>query len=239
MAATKQDFQDMFEHAVHIGHRTQKWNPRMKKFLYGDRNGIHIINLERTKKYLDSALVFLSKLASEGKNVLFVSTKPQSLGLVETAAKAAGMPYVTHRWIPGLLTNFSTIKNRIKYLAKLKEEEASGEFEKYTKKEASKLKKTIDKLEAALGGVQNMTDKPDCVFVIDVVRDKIAVYEANRLGVPVVGIVDSNADPSGIDYPIPGNDDAIRSIEFYCNAVAEIIKENKVNNQDIKAEGKT
>lgn len=227
MVATKKDFQDMFEHAVHIGHRTQKWNPRMKKFLYGDRNGIHIINLERTKKYLDNALVFLGKLASEGKNVLFVSTKPQSLSLVETAAKAAGMPYVTHRWIPGLLTNFSTIKNRIKYLAKLKEEEASGDFDKYTKKEASKLKKTIDKLEAALGGVQNMTDKPDCVFVIDVVRDKIAVYEANRLGVPVVGIVDSNADPSGIDYPIPGNDDALKSLVYFVGKVGETLQSSR------------
>ncbi len=229
MTTVQQDYKDMFKSAVHIGHRTQKWNPRMKKFLYGERNGIHIINLEKTKEYLDKALAFLSKAASEGRNVLFVSTKPQSLKLIESAADSCGMPYVTSRWIPGLLTNFSTIRSRIKYMADLKEQETTGEFDKYTKKEASKLKKTIVKLETSLGGVQGLSEKPDVVFVIDVVRDNIAVEEANRLKIPVVAIVDSNADPSLVDYPIPGNDDALKSLVYLVEKVAETIQKSRTS----------
>ena len=209
----------MFENAVHVGHRAQKWNPKMKKFIYGERNGIHIINLEKTAEYLDRALEFLSKLASEGRTLLFVSTKPQSVKLLEGLAKECRMPYVISKWIPGLLTNFGTLKNRIKYLADLKEQEKNGEFDKYTKKEASNLRKIMEKLELALGGVQTLMDKPDAVFVVDAVRDHIVVEEANRLRIPVVSIVDTNADPAVIDYPIPGNDDEVKSLIYFFNKI--------------------
>ncbi len=221
---TKQAVKEMFENGVHIGHRTQKWNPRMKKFLYGDSQGVHIINLEKTEAALEASLKFLSKLTSEGKNVLFVSTKPQSIHVLVHVANECGMPFVTRRWIPGLLTNFSTIKNRIKYLANLKEQEASGGFEKYTKKEASSLKKTIDKLEAALGGVSGVKAVPDAVFVVDPVRDKIVVAEANKLGIPVVAFADSNADPSLIKFPIPANDDSLKSLNYLLGRVKDVLK---------------
>lgn len=211
--------QEMFENAVHVGHRTQKWNPRMKKYLYGEKDGVHIINLEKTAEGLERALAFLEKLASEGKNVLFVSTKPQSLKLIEESAKACGMPYVVSRWIPGLITNFSTLKNRIKYFVNLKAEMASGEFDKYTKKEAAKLKKIIDTLELSLGGVQNLRGVPDAIFVIDTVRDQIAVKEAKVVGIPLIAITDSNSDPTVIDYAIPGNDDALKSLTFLVGKV--------------------
>lgn len=215
--------QEMFENAVHVGHRTQKWNPRMKKYLYGEKDGVHIINLEKTSEGLERALAFLEKLAGEGKNVLFVSTKPQSLKLIEESARSCGMPYVVSRWIPGLLTNFSTLKNRIKYFVNLKAEMASGEFDKYTKKEAAKLKKIIDTLELSLGGVQNLRGVPDAVFVIDTVRDNIAVKEAKVVGIPVVAITDSNSDPTVIDYPIPGNDDALKSLTFLVGKVVSAL----------------
>lgn len=220
------DVQALFDHAVHIGHRSQKWNPKMKKYLYGEKGGIHIINLEKTLDCLNKALDFLNKSRSEGKVVLFVSTKPQSLRLVEDVATSVSMPYVVSRWIPGLLTNFSTLKTRIKYLQSLKEQEASGEFEKYTKKEASNLKKTIEKLQASLGGVSSMMDLPDVVFVVDVVRDKIAVEEARKIGIPVVALVDSNADPSLVTYPIPANDDALKSLIYLLGKVGECLQKS-------------
>ena len=210
----KKILQEMFDHAVHIGHRTHKWNPRMKKFIHGERNGVHVINLEKTVELLDEALHFLGKTVSEGKSVLFVSTKPQSVKLLEKAAKDCHMPYVINKWVPGLLTNYSTIKTRIKYFTDLKEQEATGQFDKYTKKEGAKLRKAIDKLQIALGGVEDMRGKPDVVFVLDVVRDAIVVKEARKLGIPVVGLVDTNADPTTVDYPIPANDDALKSLDF-------------------------
>jgi small subunit ribosomal protein S2 len=214
------EIKDMFKNAVHIGHRTHKWNPKMKKYLHGEKNGIHIIDLVKTEKMLEEALKFLKKMSSEGKTVLFVSTKLQSIKLIEETAKQCKSPYVSHKWIPGLLTNFKTLKTRIKYLQNLKEQEASGEFDKYTKKEATGLKKTIDKLQAALGGVQNLEKKPDCVFVVDTIRDEVVVKEARKLGVPVVAITDSNSDPSLIDYPVPGNDDAVKSLTYLLDKVA-------------------
>ena len=217
---------EMFDAAVHIGHRTSRWNPKIKKFLFGERNGIHVINLEKTVEMLDEALAFLSRTASEGKTILFVSTKPQSIKVLEKTAKECAMPYVVSKWIPGLLTNFSTLKTRIKYMKDLKEQEASGEFEKYTKKEASSLKKTIVKLGTALGGVENLKAMPDAVFVLDIVRDKIVVKEAKKLGIPVVGIVDTNSDPKDIDYPVPGNDDALKSLTYLLGRIAGAIKKS-------------
>lgn len=220
---TKKDVQEMFDAAVHIGHRKHKWNPKMKKFIFGERNGIHIINLEKVVDYLDRALVFLSKSVADGKTVLFVSTKPQSVKLLEESASECRMPFVVSKWIPGLLTNFSSVKNRIKYLADLKKQEETGEFAKYTKQEASKLRKVIAKLQIALGGVQNLTSRPDVVFVADVLRDKIVVKEAKKLRIPVIGIVDTNADPTSVDYPIPGNDDALRSLSYLVGRIKDAI----------------
>lgn len=219
----EQEVKIMFANAVHIGHRAHKWNPRMKKFIHGEKNGIHVIDLEQTVKYLAKALEFLSKLASEGKIILFVSTKPQSIKLLEATAKECRMPYVVGKWIPGLLTNFATLKSRIRYLGDLKEQKVSGEFAKYTKKEASKLGKVIDKLQIAFGGVENVSSRPDAVFVLDAVRDHIVVKEARRLRIPVVGVVDTNADPTLIDYPIPGNDDAIKSLIYFTDKIKEAI----------------
>jgi small subunit ribosomal protein S2 len=221
-------YQDMIANAVQYGHRTHKWDPRMRKYLHGEKDGIHVFNLEKTAKMLVKALDFVSKSVSEGKVILFVSTKPQAIKLVETTAKECGMPFVTNRWIPGLITNFATIKKRIKYLRDLKNQEASGELdEKYTKKEATKIRKTIDKLELSLGGVQDLTKKPDAIFVVDVVKDKIVVQEASREKIPVVAIVDSNSNPEGVAYPIPGNDDAVRSITFFVEKIAEVVKTSK------------
>lgn len=221
---TKSELQKMFDCAVHIGHRTHKWDPRARKFIFGERNGIHIIDLEKTAAHLEKALAFLDKSGKEGKTVLFVSTKPQSVGLLEEAAKSCGMPYVVSKWIPGLLTNFGTIKKRIKYLSDMKEQEKSGEFEKYTKNEASKLRKEMDKLQVSLGGVENMKSLPDVVFVVDVVRDEIVVKEAKKIGIPIVGLIDTNANPASVDYPIPGNDDALKSLEYFIGAVSDTLK---------------
>lgn len=223
----KDEIKKMFENAVHIGHRTQKWNPRMKRYIHGERNGIHIINLEKTYDMLEKALAFLSKTVADGKTILFVSTKPQSVKLIEELAKECHMPYVVSKWIPGLLTNFTTIKSRTKYLADLKRQVETGEISKYTKKEVSKLKKIMDKLQIALGGVQNMTSKPDVVFVVDALRDKIVVKEARRMKIPTVGIVDTNADPTTLTYPIPGNDDAIKSLTYFLDTIRGVFNRAK------------
>lgn len=214
----------MLKNAVHFGHATAKWNPRMKPYIHGQRQGIHIFDLNKTLDGLLQAEDFLRKSTKDGRKVLFVSTKQQATEIVKEAAKDCKMPYVTQKWVPGLLTNFKTIKQRIKYLKKLKEEEATGEFEKYTKKEATNLKKTINKLELSLGGVQTLEKLPDVLLVLDVHRDQIAVQEAQKKGIKIVGIVDSNADPKGIDYPIPGNDDAIKSLKYLVNRLKEAIK---------------
>lgn len=217
-------YQEMVENTVHYGHKTQKWDPRMKKFLYGEKNGVHVFNLEMTATLLEKACAFLSKIVAEGKTVLFVSTKPQAISIIEESAKACKMPFVVSRWIPGFLTNFPTVKKRIDYLKSLKEQESTGEFEKYTKKEASKLKKTIEKLEASLGGVQDLTKRPDLIFVADVVKDKIVVSEANVCKIPVIGIADSNANPLNVNFPIPGNDDAVKSLKFLIGKITEAVQ---------------
>lgn len=198
----------------------------MKRFIYGEKDGIHIIDLEKTLDCFTRALNFLAKSIGEGKKVLFVSTKPQAVNMLRDAAEACDMPYVVGKWIPGLLTNFPTIKTRIKYLADLKAKKARGDFEKYTKKEASGMTKEINKLQIALGGVENMNSKPDVVFVLDVVRDHIVVMEAAKLGIPVVGVVDTNSDPSSVDYPIPGNDDAVKALAFYVDSVVAAVKQS-------------
>jgi small subunit ribosomal protein S2 len=220
---SKQVYKEMFENAVHVGHRTQKWNPLMKKFICAEQNGLHIINLEMTLELMNKALDYLKKSLSEGKTVLFVSTKPQSVKYIRDISKRLNMPYVDAKWIPGLLTNFETIQKRVKYLSNLKEQEANGDFDKYTKKEASKMKKELTKLQLSLGGVQEMKEKPDIVFVVDPVRDAIAVKEANTENLPIVAFVHTNADPTKISYPIPANDDAVKSLSYLFDKIKDAV----------------
>jgi small subunit ribosomal protein S2 len=224
---TQFDLKDMLESAVHFGHKTQKWNPKMRRYLFGEKNGIHVFDLQKTQECLLKATEFVKHEAASGKTILLVSTKPQADHLITDMASSTKMPYVVHKWLGGLLTNFSTMKQRIRYFRSLMEREKSGEFGKYTKKEASMLKKTIEKLESALGGVRDLDRLPDVVFVADAVRDRIAIREANKMKVPVVAIVDSNADPDGIAYPIPGNDDAVKSLTYLISAVKNAILEGK------------
>lgn len=214
---------EMLENSVHFGHKTTKWNPKMKKYIFGVKNGIHIFDLEKTAECLDKATDFLQQNSAAGKTILLVSTKLQAADLIESAAKEINMPYVVHKWIGGLLTNFATMKKRISYFNKLWNEDKAGELSKYTKKEASKLKKELTKLQAGLGGVKTLDKMPDVIFLADVVRDRIVVKEANRLKIPVVGICDTNSDPDGIAYPIPANDDAVKSLTYLINTVKDAI----------------
>ena len=221
----------MMDAALHFGHQTHRWNPKMKPFLHGQKNGIHIFNLDKTAVYLDKAMEFVKLTVANGKTIMIASTKPQATTLVMNTAREGGMMFVVSKWMPGLLTNFSTMKKRIKYFNELVRQENVGELDKYTKKEISKLKKEIVKLEVAFGGVSEMDKMPAAVFVVDVVRDRIIVKEANKMKIPVIGIVDSNADPDGIDYPIPANDDAVLSIKFISEAIIKTYAEARAKAQ--------
>jgi small subunit ribosomal protein S2 len=214
---------EMAKNAVHFGHPTYKWNPKMKQFIYGAKQGIHIFDLKKTAKSLLVALDFLANAARAKKTILFVGTKQQCHAALVEIKKATKMPIVTDKWIPGLLTNFRTIKKRINYFKQLKEDDKTGALQKYTKKEQTQLRKKIQDLSSSLSGVEEMEDLPDIVFVTDIVRDHIPVKEARRLNIPVIGIVDSNADPDMVDLPIPANDDAIKSIEYILNLAKEAI----------------
>lgn len=218
---------EMAKCAVHFGHPTHKWNPKMKPFIYGNRYGIHIFDLQKTARLLVKALDFLADSSQKNKEVLFVGTKQQCRTLLQEIKDETGMPIVTDKWIPGLLTNFKTIKERINYFKKLKEDDKRGELSKYTKKEQVKLRKKIQDLSTSLSGVENMEGTPDIIFVADICRDNIAVKEARRLKIPVVAIVDSNTDPDLVDYPIPANDDAIKSLSYILNLVKEALKSKK------------
>jgi small subunit ribosomal protein S2 len=218
---------EMAKCAVHFGHPTHKWNPKMKSYLYGSRYGIHIFDLQKTAKQLIKALDFLADSMHKNKEILFVGTKQQCRKLLQEIKEATGMPIVTDKWIPGLLTNFNTIKKRIDYFKDLKEQDRKGELSKYTKKEQMKLRKKIQSLSLALTGVENMTGKPYVLFVADICRDHIAVKEARRLKIPIVGVVDSNADPDMVDYIIPANDDAIKSLTYILNLVKEAVSAKK------------
>jgi len=229
---------DLLDAGAHFGHKTNRWNPKMSDFLYGHRNGIHIIDLQKTVILFNEALKIIKDFSSQGKSILFVGTKRQASDLIEKYAKSCNQFFINKRWLGGILTNWNTIQNSIKRLKKL-EDILENHTQSYTKKELLKFQNITNKLNRSIGGIKELNSKPDLLFIIDTNKEFLAVKEANKSGIPIVAVVDSNSNPEGIDYPIPGNDDAIRSIEFYCNAVAEIIKENKVNNQDIKAEGKT
>jgi small subunit ribosomal protein S2 len=224
---TNNTIKEMMDAALHFGHQTKKWNPKMKKYLYGSKNDIHVFDLEKTSVALEQAMEFLSQSAAAGKTILLASTKPQAARLIMEAAQETKMPYVVNKWMPGLFTNFSTIKKRIKYYNDLIDQEKSGELEKYTKKEISRIKKELIKLQDAFGGVREMDRLPAIVFVADVVRDRIIVDEAVKTKIKVVAITDSNADPDGVEFPIPANDDAISSLTYIVNRVKSAIMSSK------------
>ncbi|HET8705425.1 MAG TPA: 30S ribosomal protein S2 [Pseudomonadales bacterium] len=218
---------EMLKAGVHFGHQTRYWNPKMAPYIFGARNKIHIINLEHTVPLFNDALAFANQLASRKNKVLFVGTKRSAGKIVEEQAKRCGMPYVNHRWLGGMLTNWKTIRQSIKRLKELETQSQDGTFQKLTKKEALMRSREMEKLERSLGGIKDMGGLPDAMFVIDVDHEHIAVAEARKLGIPVIAVVDTNSDPSGVDYVIPGNDDAIRAVELYVTALANAILEGR------------
>jgi small subunit ribosomal protein S2 len=234
----KVTMRQLLEAGVHFGHQTRYWNPKMAPYIYGVRNKIHIINLEKTLPMFNEAMDFLSRVAANKGEVLFVGTKRQAQDVVAEEAKRAGMPYVNHRWLGGMLTNYQTIKKSIQRLKELETMAQDGTFDKLTKKEALMLTREMEKLERALGGIKNMKSagRPAALFVIDVGNEHIAIKEARKLGIPVVGVVDTNNDPAGIDFVIPGNDDAIRAIKLYLSMAADAITEGK-NSITTRVEG--
>ena len=215
------NMKEMLRAGVHFGHQCRYWNPKMEPYIFGSRNKIHIINLEHTVPALNDALEQITELADKKKKILFVGTKRAAAKIVREQAERAGMPYVNHRWLGGMLTNYKTIRGSIKKLKDLETQEQDGTFDRLTKKEALMLTRAKQKLERSIGGIKDMGGLPDALFVIDVEHERIAVTEANNLKIPVIGVVDTNSDPEGVDYVIPGNDDAIRAIQLYASAVAD------------------
>ena len=219
------NMRQMLEAGVHFGHQTRYWSPKMAPYIFGSRNKIHIINLEATLPLFQEAMNFLGSVTAAKGTVLFVGTKRQASKLVREHAERCGCPFVDHRWLGGMLTNFKTVKNSIARLIELDELNTSGAIDRLSKKEALNLERERNKLDRSLSGIRDMTGLPDCIFVIDVDHEKIAVAEAKKLKIPVVGIVDTNSSPEGIDYPIPGNDDAIRSVRLYLSHAADAVLE--------------
>jgi len=217
----------MLEAGVHFGHQARFWNPKMAPFIFGERSKIHIINLEKTLPLYNEALNFVGKLVGNKGTVLFVGTKRSARDTIRNEAQRCKMPYVDHRWLGGMLTNFKTVRQSIKRLKDLEAMEQDGTFEKMSKKEALMLRREKDKLDRSLGGIKDMNRLPDAMFIVDVGHEKIAVAEAKKLGIPVVGIVDSNNSPDNIDYVIPGNDDSIRAIQLYVQGVADAVGEGR------------
>ena len=222
---------ELLEAGVHFGHQTRRWNPKMKPFIYHERNGIYIIDLHATLRLVESAYEFVKGIAAEGGTVLFVGTKRQGQESMEEAAAKAGMPYVTNRWLGGMLTNWQTMIQRIAHMRELEEARERGEWKRLTKKEGLRLSRELEKLDNSLGGIKDMNGAPQAVFVVDTKREETAVAEAVKLGIPVVAVIDTNCDPEPIDYPIPGNDDAIRAIRLFANLVAEAVQEGRLEYQ--------
>ncbi len=227
------NMRDMLKAGVHFGHQTCHWNPKMGQFIYGSRNKIHIINLEKTLPLLRDALNFMSSIASKKGKILFVGTKPAAQEIVKEEAQRCHMPYVNHRWLGGMLTNYKTIRQSIRRLKELEGMFEKSAFGRVNKKEILNLTREKAKLERSLGGIKNMGGLPDALFVIDVGHENIAIAEANRLGIPVIGIVDTNNNPAGVSHVIPGNDDSIRSIQLYTKAVADCILDARASNPDL------
>jgi len=212
---------DMLQAGVHFGHQTRYWNPKMGNYIFGARNKIHIINLEKTVPAFNEALSLVTKMASQKKKILFVGTKRAAAKVVKEQAERCGMPYVSHRWLGGMLTNYKTIRGSVKRYRELETQSQDGTFDLLTKKEALMRTRLMEKLERSIGGIKDIGGLPDILFVVDVDHERIAIQEANKLGIPVIGIVDTNSDPSGVDYVIPGNDDSIRAIKLYISAIAD------------------
>ncbi|MBF2054451.1 MAG: 30S ribosomal protein S2 [Candidatus Sericytochromatia bacterium] len=213
----------LLEAGVHFGHQTRRWNPKMKKFIFDERNGIYIIDLQKTMHQLDMVYEEIKTRAQRGETILFVGTKKQAKEAIAEEAERCGMPHISHRWLGGMLTNFSTIQKRVAYLKELQKQEAAGEFELRTKKEALNLRRKMEKLDRVLGGIMHMGKLPDAIFVIDPKKEYIAVEESRKLGIPIAGIVDTNCDPDLIDYPIPANDDAIKAVRLISGLMADAI----------------
>ena len=217
----------LLEAGVHFGHQTRRWDPKMAEYIFQARNGIHIIDLQKTSKKLDEAYSFIKEQAEEGKTVLFVGTKKQAQECMKEAAIKCGMYYVDQRWLGGMLTNFDTIKTRIQRLKKLEEMEQDGTFDVLPKKEVILLKKEMEKLEKNLGGIKEMEELPGVIFLVDPKKERIAILEAKKLGIPVVGLVDTNCNPEEVDYAIPGNDDAIRAVKLIADVMANAVIEGR------------
>ncbi|MGD9926703.1 MAG: 30S ribosomal protein S2 [Sphaerochaeta sp.] len=229
----------LLESGVHFGHQTKRWNPKMARFIFSQRNGIHIIDLQKTSACIVEAYDAVRAIVKQGKPILFVGTKKQAQQAIEAEAKRCGMPYINNRWLGGMLTNFSTIKKSIATLKKIEKMEIDGTFESLTKKEVSLLTKQKAKLEKNLGGIKDMKELPGALFIIDTKKEAIAVTEAKRLGIPVIAVVDTNCDPTDITYPIPGNDDAIRAISLFVEIIANAVvdADNEAGIQIIEALG--
>jgi small subunit ribosomal protein S2 len=218
---------EMLEAGCHFGHQTRFWNPKMSQYIYGHRNKIHIINLDKTKVMLDESLEFVKRLSAKRGNILFVCTKRQAREIIAEQAQSVGMSYVDQRWLGGMLTNFNTVKTSIKRLKEMEALVAEGGLERMSKKEALSFERELVKLNASIGGIKDMTGHPDAIFVIDVGYHKIAITEAQKLGIPVIGVVDTNHSPEGVSYVIPGNDDSAKAIQLYAKAVANAIAQGR------------
>ena len=225
----------LLEAGVHFGHQTRRWNPKMDKYIFAERNGIYIIDLQKTVKKLEEAYAFVKEVSENGGEVLFVGTKKQAMDSIREEAIRCGMPFVNARWLGGMLTNFGTIQTRIKRLAQLKAMEQDGTFALLPKKEVIKLNLEIEKLEKFMGGITNMKKQPAALFIVDPRKERIAVAEAHKLGIPIVAIVDTNCDPDEVDYVIPGNDDAIRAVKLIAGAMADAIIEGRQGEQSAPA----
>ena len=229
--------EQMLKAGVHFGHQTRFWNPKMEKFIFGSRNKVHIIDLQKTIDCLEPSLDFCKNIASSNNRILFVGTKRSAREVIRQEAERCGMPYVNHRWLGGMLTNYKTIRASIRRYEFLVSQEEEGKFSQYTKKEVLKLKKEMDKLERSIGGIKNMGGLPEALFIVDVENEKIAVAEAKKMGIPIVGLVDTNSDPDSVDYIIPGNDDAIRSISLLARLISNACLEGAAKATGIRGEG--
>jgi small subunit ribosomal protein S2 len=227
---------ELLEAGAHFGHQTSRWHPAMKKYIFTKRNGIHIIDLEQTAAMLDKVCDFVRQVVAEGGNILFVGTKKQAQETIEQEAQRCGMFYVNQRWLGGVLTNFATIQARIDYLVRLEDQKARGDFARLPKKEALKLEEEILRLNRLVGGFKEMTKLPDAIFIVDPTKERIAIAEAKRVGIPVVAIVDTNCNPNEIDHPIPANDDAIRAIKLICSKIADAVIEGRTGEAMASAE---
>jgi small subunit ribosomal protein S2 len=239
---TQVSMREMLQAGVHFGHQTRYWNPKMAQYIFGARNKIHIINLEHTVPAFNDALAFIQKLAANKNKILMVGTKRSASKIIKEEAERCGMPYVSSRWLGGMLTNYKTIRQSIKRLRDLEAQAQDGTFAKLTKKEALMRTRDMEKLERSIGGIKDMAGLPDAIFIIDVDHERIAIQEANKLGIPVIGVVDTNSNPDGVDYVIPGNDDAIRAVKLYAASIADAVLAGKsaggFNNEfvEVKAE---